>query len=65
MQVGAGTWLKVDLSFPLPFLPARFLASAAAAAAALLDDLFVAAAFFLAASFFSICSQVTAACQGV
>ena len=50
-----GTWLKVDLSFALPFLLARFLASAAAAAAALLDDFFAAAAAFLrAASFFSI-----------
>ena len=39
------TWLKVDLSFLLPFLAARALASAAAAAA-IADDDFLAAGFF-------------------
>ena len=39
------TWLKVDLSFCLPFLLARAFASAAAAAA-MAADAFLAAGFF-------------------
>ena len=42
-----GTWLKVDLSFLLPFLLARAFASAAAAAATAEED-------FLAAGFLTL-----------